>query len=257
MGLFQHKQQPLPSPDDVAAATEQHFLDENFREELRNHGRLYFEKIINENGDLFKKDLDATITALNAQIKENTTQQLDATIEQVGIDLKEHVTQQLNAQFADYTAAAKESQDAALKSLQQSVQSVQEKHQQLSVALQADVAKLQKSVSDQEAMMSNVIQGNMTRIIATKEAQDSAIQSLNKTVQALEAQQEQLGDVLQKQLATQESMMISVFEDNMARIIEHYLLGALGDQFDMKAQLPSIIQQLETNKQAIVDDMKL
>ena len=43
----------------------------------------------------------------------------------------------------------------------------------------------------------------------------------------------------------------------MARIIEHYLLEALGDQYDLKAQLPAIIQQLETNKQAIVDDMKL
>jgi hypothetical protein len=43
----------------------------------------------------------------------------------------------------------------------------------------------------------------------------------------------------------------------MAQIVEHYLLGALGDQFDMKAQLPSILQQLEENKQAIVDDMKL
>ena len=43
----------------------------------------------------------------------------------------------------------------------------------------------------------------------------------------------------------------------MAQVVEHYLLGALGDQYDVKAQLPSIIKQLEDNKQVIVDDMKL
>lgn len=257
MGLFQHKQQPQPSPDDVAAATEQHFLDENFQEELRNHGRLYFEKVISENGALFKQDLDATIVQLNAQIKEHTTKQLDQAVAQVGTDLKEHITAQLNAQFAEYTKTAKQAQDAALQSLTQSVQAVQEKHQQLSVALQADVTKMQKNISDQETMMTNVIQGNMTRIIATKEAQDAAIQSLNRGVQALEEQHTQLSETLQKQVAAQEAMMVNVFEDNMAQIIEHYLLDALGDQYDMKAQLPSIIQQMETNKQAIVDDMKL
>ena len=52
-------------------------------------------------------------------------------------------------------------------------------------------------------------------------------------------------------------MMVDSFQDNMAQIVEHYLLGALGDQFDIKSQLPSIIKQLEENKQAIADDMKL
>lgn len=52
-------------------------------------------------------------------------------------------------------------------------------------------------------------------------------------------------------------MLVDAFEQNMAQIIEHYLLGALGDQYDLKAQLPSIIKQMQDNKQAIVDDMKL
>lgn len=43
----------------------------------------------------------------------------------------------------------------------------------------------------------------------------------------------------------------------MARILEHYLIGALGEQTHFKAQLPSIIEQLEKNKQAMMDDMKL
>jgi hypothetical protein len=52
-------------------------------------------------------------------------------------------------------------------------------------------------------------------------------------------------------------MLVTAFESNMAQIVEHYLLGALGDQYDLKAQLPSIIKQMEANKDVIVEDMKL
>jgi hypothetical protein len=31
----------------------------------------------------------------------------------------------------------------------------------------------------------------------------------------------------------------------------------LGDQFDLKSQLPYIIQQVEANKQNIIEDMRL
>ncbi len=258
MGLFQHKQKPQNKLSDIdAAVLEQHFLDENFREELRNHGRWYFEKVINENGVLFKQDLDATITHISRELKEHVTQQLDASIQQFNTDLTEYAKTQLDAQFAEYSKTAKEAQDAALQSLGHSVQALQEQHKELGNALQDDVAKLQKNITDQETMMSSVIQGNMARIIATKDAQDVALQTLNNSVKALEEQQQQLSTTLQKNIETQETLMINVFEENMAQIIEHYLLGALGDQYDMKAQLPSIIQQLEANKQAIVDDMKL
>lgn len=43
----------------------------------------------------------------------------------------------------------------------------------------------------------------------------------------------------------------------MARIVENYLVAAIGEQYNLKSQLPSIIKQLEENKQAIVDDIKL
>ena len=62
---------------------------------------------------------------------------------------------------------------------------------------------------------------------------------------------------MQKNIASQEELIIGAFEQNMAQVVEHYLLGALSDQFDLKAQLPSIIQQMEQNKQVMVDDMKL
>ena len=66
-----------------------------------------------------------------------------------------------------------------------------------------------------------------------------------------------LTSTLQKNVADQQNMLVDSFQDNMAAIVENYLLGALGDQYDLKAQLPAIIKQMEDNKQAIVDDMRL
>lgn len=256
MGLFQHKKSKMTSDDD-SDNLEQRFLDENFREELRNHARLYFEKVITENGAVFKQDLDATIDVVNGDLKEHVTKQFDAAITQVNLDLKEHVTKQLDDRFVEYSKATKEAQDVALLSLNQSVETLKKQHQELGESLQSNVEGLQKTVSDQESLMSNVFHGNMERIIATKDAQDTALETLNNSAKALEEQYKQLSDMLHKNIESQEAMLINVFEKNMAQIIEHYLLGALGDQYDLKAQLPSIIQQMEANKQALVDDMKL
>ena len=240
MGIFQRKQ------EDEAGDNPLHFFDDYFREELRQSGRQYFEKVIDDNATLFKKDLDATITQINADLKEHITTQLDATLAKATAE----INRQLNEQFVEYGKAMKETQDAALETLNRSAQSLLEQHQQLG-------ATLQSNMTNQESMMSSVFKENMARITETKEAQDMALLSLNRSAQALQEQHQQLSMTLQKNIAHREAVMVGVFEENMAQIIEHYLLGALGDQYDLKAQLPSIIQQMEANKHVIVDDMKL
>jgi hypothetical protein len=243
MGLF-HKQKF----DEKNA--EEHFFDENFREELRNHGRLYFEKVINENATLFKQDLDATIAQVNTDLKDHVVKQLDATIAQVNIELKDHVTKQLDERFLEYTKLMNQAQDEALESLSRSAKAVEEQHQQLS-------ATLQKSVSNQTVMVSGLFEKSVAEMAAAKQAQDAALQALDASAQAVQDEYQQLSVTLKKNVADQEATLIGAFEGNMAKVIEHYLLGALGDQYDLKAQLPAIIQQMEANKQTIADDMKL
>jgi len=247
MGLFQHKHKHS-SDDDFA--TEEHFLDENFREELRNHARLYFDKVIKENGHLFKQDLDDTITQLNIGLKEHTAKQLDDAVVQISADLKAHVSEALDTQFTTFSEAAKAAQDAALVSLQTSATGLEEQHKQLS-------STLQKSIANQSVMLESLFQENMAKIAAVKEANDAALASLNRSIEELQTQNDELTSSLEKKIATQEEAMIKAFEGNMAQVVEHYLLEALSDQYDLKTQLPSIIQQMEANKQAIVDDMKL
>jgi len=251
VGLFQHKKDAQKkSPAEEVADTEEHFFDENFREELRNHGRWYFEKVINENADLFKQDLDATIAQVNTDLKAHVTQQLDAAVIDVNTEVKELVTGQLDRQLAEYSRTLKEAQDTALQTLTRSAQALQEQHQQLALSLQ-------RSIADQEALLNNVFEGNKTQIATMSDSQASALKWLAQSAQAMQEQYQQMSTILQNNVATQEAALVGVFEKNMARVIEHYLLGALGDQYDLKAQLPSIIQQMEANKKVIADDMKL
>ena len=251
MGLF-HKQKPKDdaSLSDEAIAIEQHFFDENFREELRNHGRWYFEKVISENAKDFKQELDATVTTLNTELREALNQQLDDTIVQVNADLKAYAIEQLNTRFEEYGREMRDAQESTIQSLNRSAQAMQDKQLQLS-------ASLEESIKNQEAVLKSASDENAARIEAMKSAQDLGLQSLNKSAQAMEEQYEELTTMLQKNVAKQEELLINVFQENMARIVEQYLLGALGDQYDLKAQLPSIIKQMEEKKQAIVDDMKL
>jgi uncharacterized protein YbjQ (UPF0145 family) len=251
MGLFQHKK-PVEkkSPEEEATDAVTHFIDETFKDELRSYGRAYFEKIINDTGALFQQDLNTTIGQVNVQLQDHVTKQLDVAIAQVNVELKDRVAKQLENQFTEYNNEMKKAQDVALQSLTQNSEELQAEYNDLRTTLQ-------KNVADQKVTLTNVFEENKIRIAEMKEAQDLALKSLNDSAQALKDQYAQINDTLQKNVASQEAVLVSAFEENMGRIIEHYLLGALGDQYDMKAQLPSIIRQMEENKQALVDDMKL
>ncbi len=247
MGLF-HKN--TKTDDGVDLDQEEKFLNENFREELRNHGRWYFEKVINENGSLFKKDLDATVAQINVELKDHVTQQLDLAIAQMNTELKDHVTQQLQEQMSAFSNSMKTAQDTTLQSLTQSAQELKTQHDELSQTLHTNM-------TEQASLLHTSFEDNKARIVAMNDAQDEAIRTLKSSTQALQEQHQQLADSLKKDVDDQKAMLVDVFENNMAKIVETYLLGALGDQYDLKSQLPSIIKQMEANKQALVDDIKL
>jgi hypothetical protein len=162
---------------DIAEEDATHLFNKEFREELRNRGRLRFEKIIDENAMFLKQDLDMTISQLNDYMKKEISAKLDE-------------------EFAAYAKAMQEAQELALGSLQKTAKEVEEQRVALAVALKKDVAE-------------------------------------------------------------REVALLKVYEDNMAQIVEHYVLLSLGDQFDLKSQLPYIIGQMEANKKDIIGDMRL
>src|SRR5215469_5665510 len=54
----------------------EHIFDDKFREELRNRGRLHFEKIIGENAMFLQQDLRLTTSQLNDYMKQEITRTL-------------------------------------------------------------------------------------------------------------------------------------------------------------------------------------
>lgn len=251
MALFQHKQPKTKTPAEMALDEVHGLFDDTFREELRNHGREYFDRVIAENASLFKQDLDATIEHVNTELKQHMARQLDQQlieINQATADLRVHVTKQLDDQLAAYGKTLEDAQKLALEALDRSAKALEEQHKQLA-------ASLEQSVASQDAMLVKAFDDNKTQMAEIEKAQAQALEWLERSEKALREQYDKLGAELQGSVTEQKNMLISAFETNMAAIVEHYLLQALGDQFDMKAQLPSIIKELEANKQAITDDM--
>ena len=250
MGLFHKQSDEHDDALEEAADKQKHFFDDYFREELRNHGRWYFQKVIKENGDLFKQDLEAVIAQVNTDLKEHVSQQLDGAITQMNTTLKEHVTQQLDAEFNEYSKTMSDAQDAALKNMTEGSDELKQQYHELSSILKDNIA-------EQNAMMHTAFEDHKAQLQSMDEAQAQGLKTLSQSIEALQTQYKQMGDMLTTQVTEQQDRLVNVFADNMAHVVESYILGALGDQFDLKAQLPSIIKQLEENKQTMVDDIKL
>lgn len=160
---------------ETAEAEAAHVFDDEFRQELRNRGRLHFEKIIGENAMFLQQDLRLTTSQLNDF-------------------MKTEVTRKLQEEFAKYEA----------------------------------------SVTD---------------------AQKMAVDSITKTQAAIDQQRTALGQQLQQEIAAERQRYIERFEANMAEIVNHYVMAAIGNQIDLNDQLEFIIGELNANKDAIIRDL--
>ncbi|MEO5627461.1 MAG: hypothetical protein ABIQ89_01075 [Candidatus Saccharimonadales bacterium] len=123
--------------------------------------------------------------------------------------------------------------------------------------LQQDLRLTASQVND---YMKQEIKKTLTEEFAKYEqsitdAKQLAIESINKTQQAIEDQRKILTEQLKQQSDTAKAQLIAQFEENMADIVNHYIMAAIGDQIDLSDQLEYIIGDLEANKKAIVEDI--
>lgn len=153
----------------------EHIFNDEFREELRNRGRLYFEKIIGENAMFLQQDLRQTTTQLNEYMRAEITR-----------------------------------------------------------TLQDEFKKYEQGIAD---------------------AKQIALGSIEKTITTIEQQRQFLEAQLLTQSQAQKGRIIAQFEKDMATIINHYVLRAIGNQIDLSDQLEYILAELEANKAAIVEDI--
>ncbi|HWB38905.1 MAG TPA: hypothetical protein VG604_01570 [Candidatus Saccharimonadales bacterium] len=100
----------------------EHIFDEKFREELRNRGRLHFEKIIGENAMFLQQDLRLTTSQLNEY-------------------MKSEITTKLKDEFEKYEQSIMDAKQLAIDSIEKTNTAIDEQRQQLSAQLQAEIAK--------------------------------------------------------------------------------------------------------------------
>ena len=166
---------PQDAYSEQAERDVEHIFNDEFREELRNRGRLHFEKIIGENAMFLQQDLRLTTSQLNEF-------------------MKTEITKKLKEEFAKY----------------------------------------EQSIMD---------------------AKQLALDSISKTQEAIELQRQAMSKQLATELAAEKARLSKRFEENMADIVNHYVLAAIGDQIDLNDQLEYILDDLETNKEAIIRDI--
>jgi hypothetical protein len=166
----------IESVQQAAEDDVEHIFNEQFREELRNRGRLHFEKIIGENAMFLQQDLRLTTSQLNEYMKSEITNKL-----------------------------------------------------------QEEFAKYEQSIMD---------------------AKQLAIDSIEKTNAAVDEQRQKLSAELKAEIDKEKTSLLKHFEDNMADVVNHYVLAAVGGQIDLSDQLEYILSELEANKQAIIEDIQ-
>lgn len=175
-----HKSKAGPSTgvraiDEAADKRVEEIFNDEFREELRNRGRLHFEKIIGENAMFLQQDLRLTTSQLNEY-------------------MKTEITRKLKEEFTKY----------------------------------------EESIMD---------------------AKQLAVDSIEKTNAVIDEQRAMLGKELQDQVTAEKAQLMARFETDMARVVNHYVLAAIGNQIDMSDQLGYIISELEANKKEIMKDI--
>lgn len=107
---------------DAAEQDVEHIFNDEFREELRNRGRLHFEKIIGENAMFLQQDLRLTTSQLNEY-------------------LKSEITRKLQEEFSKYEESIIDAKELAIESITKTQAAIEEQRQMMGQQLAQEIAK--------------------------------------------------------------------------------------------------------------------
>lgn len=145
---------------------------------------------------------------------------------------------------------AQAEQTKMLESIRQSAAMARQQSDQLGQVLR-------QNASTQAMKLGEIYRDSIDNVQKTHSSQEEMLVALQQSIKALNSHYRQLSDLLDKSIADQKTMMADAINQNMARIVEHYLMDALGEQSNLRNELPAILERLEENKQAMKDDMQL
>lgn len=114
-------------------------FNNEFREELKNRGRLHFEQIINENAMFLKQDLQLTATQLNEYMQDS-------------------IKRVLKEEFAKYEESIDNANQLAVEAIEKTQQVLEEQRERMSTQLIEEVRVEKKRILDKfEQNMQQVV----------------------------------------------------------------------------------------------------
>ena len=147
-------------------------------------------------------------------------------------------------------AAVQSEQEQALEQLKHGMAEVKQQSE-------AAVQQIRQQSDEQSRMLGEIYQQTSGGASQMKQSQEQAISSLAQSVASLQEQHGRLQQMMDESIAKQKTMATELINEHMARIIEHYLIGALGERSDLAKDLPNILEKMQEHKQAMMDDMSL
>jgi hypothetical protein len=162
------------SYEEAAEQDVEHLFNEDFREELRNRGRLHFEKIIGENAMFLQQDLRLTTSQLNEY-------------------MKSEITSKLKEEFDKYEQSIMDAKQLAIDSIQKTNAAIDEQRKLIS-------DQVEKEIMAEKQQLIKRFEDNMGDIV-------------NHYVQAAIGDQIDLNDQLEYILAALESNKKAIIED--------------------------------------------
>lgn len=125
--------------EEAADQDVEHIFNEDFREELRNRGRLHFEKIIGENAMFLQQDLRLTTSQLNEY-------------------MKTEITSKLKEEFAKYEESIMDAKQLAIESIQKTNAVIDEQRTILGDQVKGEIlAEKQQLVARFEENMTDIV----------------------------------------------------------------------------------------------------
>lgn len=115
------KLNPADAVQSQAIEDVEHIFNDEFREELRNRGRLHFEKILGENAMFLQQDLRLTTSQLNEY-------------------MKGEITQKLQEEFEKYEESITDAKELAVEAINKTQAAIEEQRKIMSQQIQQEIA---------------------------------------------------------------------------------------------------------------------
>lgn len=269
--------------EELRQAGRRHFkklLDEGTAD-LRPNVDKILQHVSTDLKDYMRRQLDMTVARINTEITNqlsdrlkqfdavaaesrdamtqslnHDTQDMREKYQQLSASLQQVVAQQevlMASVFQDQKARAEtiqHEQDVMLGSLRTAADATRQQAEHIA-------EDLRHTIDQQKTSLDTIYQENLTRVQEVSAVQTETLGRLTASAAALEQKHQEMTQFLDKTVADEKAMMAQTVGDNMARIIEHYIIGALGEQSELRSQLPGIMQQMEQHKKEMMDDIAL